>query len=74
MPDSRPMPVVGSRCHELRIRDAEQRVIWRIVYRLDTDAVVIVDVFVKKTQTTPLAVINQCRRRLKQYDDDRRAL
>ena len=23
MPDSRPMPVIGSRCHELRITDAE---------------------------------------------------
>lgn len=32
MPQSRPMPVVGPRCHELRVRDAEAD--WRIVYRL----------------------------------------
>ena len=37
MPQSRPMPVVGPRCHELRVRDAA--VDWRIVYRLDADAV-----------------------------------
>jgi len=29
MPQSRPMPVVGPRCHELRVRDAEAD--WRIV-------------------------------------------
>jgi phage-related protein len=31
MPHARPMPVVGARCHELRVRDAN--VDWRIVYR-----------------------------------------
>jgi phage-related protein len=39
MPYSRPMPSIGSRCHELRIND--ERVTWRIVYRIDTDAIVI---------------------------------
>jgi phage-related protein len=66
LPHSRPMPGVGSRCHELRIIDAT--VSWRIVYRLDDDAIVIAEVFEKKTQRTPAAVIDICKRRLKEYD------
>jgi phage-related protein len=66
MPHSRPLPVVGPRCHELRIRDAGAD--WRIVYRLDTAAIVIVDVFSKRTRTMPKGVIDACRRRLKEYD------
>src|SRR5207302_11490838 len=66
MPQSRPMPVVGPRCHELRVRDAEAD--WRIVYRLDSDAVVILEVFAKKTRTTPKTVIDACTRRLREYD------
>ena len=66
MPQSRPMPVVGSRCHELRVRDAQAD--WRIVCRLDSDAVVILEVFIKKTRTTPRTVIDACTRRLREYD------
>ena len=66
MPQSRPMPVVGPRCHELRVRDAGAD--WRIVYRLDADAVVILEVFAKKTPATPKTVIDACTRRLKEYD------
>ncbi|MEW6246648.1 MAG: type II toxin-antitoxin system RelE/ParE family toxin [Nitrospirota bacterium] len=51
MPHSRPMPSVGPRCHELRIQD--ERASWRIVYRVGSDAIVIVEVFSKKTQTIP---------------------
>jgi Gp49-like protein DUF891 len=47
MPHSRPMPAIGPRCHELRVVDAA--VTWRIVYRTDPDAIVIVEVFAKKT-------------------------
>jgi len=67
MPQSRPMRAVGSRCHELRIVDAE--VTWRIIYRIDADAIVIVEVFSKKTAATPRAVIDACKRRLREYDD-----
>jgi len=67
LPQSRPMSVVGSRCHELRIQDAN--VVWRIVYRVDVDAVVIADVFSKKTQATPKAVVETCKRRLSRYDE-----
>jgi phage-related protein len=66
MPHSRPLPVVGVRCHELRVRDVEAD--WRIVYRSDTDAVVIFAVFQKKTRAMPKAVIDVCIRRLKEYD------
>ena len=67
MPASRPMPIIGRRCHELRIVDASQT--WRIVYRVDPDAVVIAEVFSKKTTTTPTAVIEAARTRLRHYDD-----
>ena len=67
LPVSRPMPIVGRRCHELRIVDADQT--WRIIYRVDVDAVVIADVFSKKTTTTPTAVIDVSRTRLRHYDD-----
>jgi phage-related protein len=67
LPHSRPMPVIGPRCHELRINDSNAT--WRVIYRIDEDAIVIVDVFAKKTAQTPGAVIQTCRRRLKDYDD-----
>jgi phage-related protein len=65
LPHSRPMPIIGPRCHELRIVDRD--LTWRIIYHLDVDAVVILDVFVKKSETTPKAVIDNCRRRLAEY-------
>lgn len=68
MPHSRPMPLVGSRCHELRIQDEANT--WRVVYRVDTDAIVIAEVFSKKTQNTPRVVVEACRRRLARYDRD----
>jgi phage-related protein len=67
MPQSRPLPVVGARCHELRIQDAG--ITWRLVYRTDPDAVVILEIFSKKTRTIPRDVIDSCKRRLKGYDD-----
>jgi phage-related protein len=66
------MPTIGRGCHELRVRDGQSRVIWRLVYRLDADAVVIADVFTKKTQKTPDEVIRRCQIRLARYDQDRR--
>jgi phage-related protein len=74
MPDSRPMPSIAPSCHELRIRDVVARVTWRIVYRIDADAIVVLDIFAKKTQQTPQEVIARCQRRLKQYDSDRRKI
>lgn len=54
------------RCHELRIPD--EHISWRIVHRLDPDAVIITEVFHKTTRSTPRHVIEICRRRLRLYD------
>ena len=67
MPHSRPMPPIGLRCHELRVNDGGRA--WRVVYRLDPDAVIVTDVFEKKTPQTPDAVIRLCRQRLRRYDE-----
>jgi phage-related protein len=66
MPQSRPMPSIGHRCHELRVSDEDQN--WRIMYRIDSDAIVIVEVFAKKSGATPKKVIDKCKARLKSYD------
>ena len=68
MPDSRPMPSIGKRCHELRINDDDEDKTWRIIYLIDNDAIVILEVFPKKTEKTPKAVIQRCQKRLKQYN------
>jgi len=60
------MPSIGRRCHELRIQD--ERVTWRIIYRIDSDAIFILEVFEKKSQGTPRAVIETCKRRLRLYE------
>jgi phage-related protein len=62
------MPTIGPRCHELRVRDPEQRQTWRIIYRVDHDAVIVGDVFSKKSRTTPKVVVDACRRRYRSYD------
>lgn len=67
VPRSRPMLSIGARVHELRIND--QNSTWRIIYRIDDDAIVIVDVFSKKTRSTPRQVIDICRQRLSRYDE-----
>ncbi|MAT96391.1 MAG: transposase [Anaerolineaceae bacterium] len=66
LPQSRPMPSIGKRCHELRIPD--KKVTWRIMYRIDSDAIIILEVFAKKTNKTPKEVIENCKRRLQLYD------
>jgi phage-related protein len=66
LPASRPLPAIGKHCHELRIVDADAT--WRLIYRIDADAIVIAEVFAKKTQATPKAVLDTCRRRLQSYD------
>src|SRR6056297_2521593 len=65
LPDSRPMSSIGKGYHELRIND--QNKTWRIIYYIDDDAIVILDVFAKKTQKTPQNVIDVCQKRLARY-------
>ena len=67
MPQSRPMPSIGPRCHELRVNDSSGT--WRVLYRIDKDAIVILQVFAKKTGKMPKSVIATCRNRLKEYED-----
>lgn len=45
MPQSRPMPMIGPRCHEMRVPD--ETATWRILYRVDSDAIVIAEIFGK---------------------------
>ena len=68
MPHARPMPGIGNACHELRVKDAANE--WRLVFALTTEAIVVLDVFSKKTPQTPRRIIEQCRRRLEQYRKD----
>ena len=67
MPPSRPMPTIGKWCYELRITD--DKLSWRIVYRIDDDAIVIEEVFSKKTGKTPKSIIETCKARLREYDN-----
>jgi len=59
------MPSIGRACRELRVQDANRT--WRIVYYVDADAIVILEVFAKTTRRTPETVIEDCKRRLRLY-------
>lgn len=61
------MPGIGARCHELRVTDTSAT--WRVIYRIDEDAIVILEIFSKKSQNTPQHVIKACRKRMKEYDN-----
>jgi phage-related protein len=65
MPASRPLPEIGARCHELRVVDRDAT--WRIVYHVAEDAIVLLDVFSKKTRTLPGSVAIAAKRRLREY-------
>ena len=68
LPQSRPMSNIGRRCHELRVNDENST--WRIVYRTAADAIVILEVFEKKTNTTPTHIINMCKDGIRRYDHE----
>ncbi len=68
MPFSKAMPSIGVRCHELRI--VAKGKTWRIIDRIDDDAIIILEVFQKQTSRTPQHVIQVCRRRLRDYDTE----
>jgi phage-related protein len=65
LPHSQPMPGIGPQCHELRINDGDHA--WRLMYHVASDAVVILDVFPKKTKATPHETIESCQKRLKAF-------
>ena len=66
MPDLRVMPSIGERCCELRIPDGDKT--WRIICRIDENAILILSIFPKKTRTTPKKEIDLARSRLKIYE------
>ncbi len=68
MPCSRALPSVGRAVHELRVRDWETGKAWRIVYRIDSDAILVVHWFEKRTASTPRRMIDICKKRLGEYD------
>jgi len=61
------MPLIATRCHELRVNDEART--WRLMYRLDPNAILILAVLAKKTEKTPDEIIRICRKRLRDYDD-----
>jgi phage-related protein len=67
MPQAEPLAIIGPRCGALRVRDGGHN--WRIVYRVDVDAIVIVQVYAKKTRKIPDEIIAHCKQRLKDYDE-----
>ena len=69
MPHSRPMKFIGLHCHELRINDVDKT--WRVMYRIDPEAVIVFEVFCKKTEQTPYEVLNACIKRLSNYDHEK---
>lgn len=50
--------------------DGRRSSTWRIGYRVDSDEIVVVDVFAKKTQATPKQAIVRCKQRLRDWDRD----
>ena len=68
LPESRPVDNIGSKCHELRIKDKDME--WRIIYHINPKAIVILEIFKKKTNKIPLQIIKNCKLRLKMYYKD----
>lgn len=66
MPHCKPMPSIAARVYELRVPD--RGTTWRIVLRLDADAIIIGAVFAKKTRATPLREIAAAQKRFARYD------
>lgn len=63
LPHSRPMPIIGPRCHELRVCDDKHN--WRIFYHLAPHEIVVLAIHGKTTPQTPGRVIKTCQRRIK---------
>ena len=66
MPHCRSLKAAGRSCYELRVRDAG--VNWRLVFRVDHDAVVVAGLFTKTSRAATDRLIEKSRRRLAEYD------
>ncbi len=60
------MKGIGRACHELRMKD--DGVNWRLILRVDDDAIVVVGLFARTPRTAAGRIIAVCRKRLSQYD------
>lgn len=67
-PHSKPLRGVGRRVRELRVPDGESGLTWRLAYRADPDAVVVLHWWAKKAEKTAQRDLDLCRRRLREYD------
>ena len=66
MPHSKPLPNIGKNCHELRIKD--EGIFWRINYKIESDAILILEVYDKKSNKIPKKIISACKERIKLYN------
>ena len=48
----------------------DENLTWRIIYRIYTDAILILEVFEKKTNKTPKSIIDICKQRIRRYEAD----
>jgi phage-related protein len=67
-PMSKPMASIGDCCHELRVNDLNNNKNWRLIYRIDNNAILILEVFAKTTKKTPNRFIINCQSRIDIYD------
>lgn len=68
LPHARPMRRIGTRVYELRVADPEAGAHWRLFYRIDRDAIVVVDWYDKNTQRAPQRILERAARRLREHD------
>lgn len=66
LPHSRPMPVIGSNVHELRVKDREGA--WRLIYQIREKEILVLNIFKKKTQQTPQDMVEVCKKRIRHYE------
>lgn len=64
MPVSRPMPGVGFRVHELRLKHRSGA--YRVFYALDPGVVTLFHVFRKSSEQTPNRILDLVKRRLRE--------
>ena len=69
-PYSKPMKTIGKNCHELLIKDSENKKEWRIIYHIASSVIVILNTFEKKTKRTPQKEIELSKKRLKEFNED----
>lgn len=59
------MPEIESGCHELKVKDEGHN--WRVVYAVEPDAILILEVFGKGSKQTPKQTKETCRKRVREY-------